>query len=251
VGVAFLVPIFGRRETNFRIPTAVALVGLFSVCLYLGNTRTAWFGLALTVLLGYCIASRRRPPFLRLAGGLAIALVVLFVIARFGGTLQEYLYRGEPQQTIQSLNGRIPLWQVGLQHMDTPMRWIGGYGAGSTRVVFASELAWAGDAHSAWLELLLSLGLLGVAAGAVLVILVGARLFGGPLESPLLPILFIYIVAVSPVGSNFGTPGPGPGLGYGLLALCYAGTAARDRLPHRSAAGARPHLEHQLRPASI
>lgn len=251
VGVAFLVLIFGRRETNFRIPTAAALVSLFSVCLYLGRTRTALIGLALTALLGYWIASRRRPPFLRLAGGLAIALVVLFVVARFGGTIQEYLYRGEPQQTIQSFNGRIPLWEAGLQLMNTPMRWIGGYGAGSTSVLFASLAPWAADAHSAWLQALLSLGLLGVAAGAVLVILVGLRLFGGPLESPVLPILFIYLVAMSPAGSNFGIPGPGPGLGYGLLALCYAATAARGRAPYRGLASPGPRLERDLRLAPI
>jgi O-antigen ligase len=229
VGFAFLVLLFGRREAGFSIPVTVGLLALFTVCLYEGKTRTALFGVAVTLLVGYWIATRLRPLAPRLAGGVAIAVVSVVIVTQYGGGITNYLYRGEPSQQVASLNGRLPLWEVAVKGIDTPDRWLAGYGSGASRVLFAKTSDFAGEAHSAWLELLLSLGLIGVVAGAGLVLMVGARVFRAPEEGALLPVLFVYLLAMSPVGSAVVIPGPGPGLGFGMLALFFAARAAPRR----------------------
>src|SRR5205807_426557 len=104
--------------------------------------------------------------------------------------------------------------------LHSPGRWLVGYGLGGTRVLFASSTTWAADAHSAWLELLLSLGLVGVVTGVVLVGTVAVRLLRASptpaLASRVLPILFVYVLAMSPAGTGFAAPGPEPGLGFAL-----------------------------------
>jgi hypothetical protein len=140
------------------------------------------------------------------------------------------------------------LWGVGLAEINTPWHWIAGFGLGATRVLFASSVTWAGDAHSAWLELLLSLGLLGLVAGISLVVATGLRLFRQAGDA-VLPVLFIYIVVMSPVGSGFGAPGPGPGLGFGLLAFAYAARAAARRTADEHAPLRRVGLQSELRSA--
>jgi O-antigen ligase len=229
IGFAFLVLLFGRREAGFSIPATAGLLALFSVCLYQGQTRTALIGLAVTILVGYWIATRQRPFVPRLAGGAAMAAVVVVLVTQYGGGITNYLYRGEPSQQVASLNGRIPLWEVAVQGIDTPDRWLAGYGSGASRVLFAKTSRFAGEAHSAWIELLLSLGLIGVTVGVGLVLLVGVRLFSAPAEGAILPVLFVYLLAMSPVGSAVVIPGPGPGLGFGMLVLCFAARAAPRR----------------------
>jgi hypothetical protein len=154
---------------------------------------------------------------------------------------------------VYSLNGRLGLWTFGIEQLHSPGRWLVGYGLNGTRVLFASSNAWAGDAHSAWLELLISLGLIGVVAGAALVTTVAVRLVRAPpdwtLGSRLLPILFAFVLAMSPIGGGFAAPGPEPGLGFALLGFCYAATATRERAVSRVAVRRGPGLEHELRPA--
>jgi len=248
IGFAFLVLVFARRETGFSLPVTAALLGLFSVCLYQGQTRTALIGLAFALAIGYWIATRRRPMTRRLAGGAAIAIAVAVLVTQYGGGITTYLYRGESNQQVSSLNGRLPLWELGIQKIATPDRWLAGHGVGGSRVLFAASSRWAGEAHSAWLELLLSLGLIGIAAGVAVVLIVGARLFSGPVENPILPVLFVYLLTVSPVGSGFGIPGPEPGLGFGLLALAFAARAAPRRAEEAVYLG-RPRVHGHAQPA--
>jgi O-antigen ligase len=254
IGLALLVLTFGgRRETGLSWASRAALFPLFGVCLYLSNARTAFAGLAVAALFGYWFVSKGSSPIRRLAGAAAIATTVVVLVASFGGPITQYLYRGETQQQVSGLNGRVGLWTIGLQQLGSPERWLVGYGLNGTRVLFSSFSPWAGDAHSAWLELLLSLGLVGVVAAAALVVMVGIRLLRAPRDGPLsvrvLPILFVFVLAMSPIGGGFAAPGPEPGLGFALLSFCYAATAARERVPARADAREGARVGRALQPA--
>jgi hypothetical protein len=213
---------------------------LFGWCLYLGHARTAFAGLAAAALFGYWFASKSRGWARRIAGAAAIAVVVLLIASSFGGAITQYLYRGQTQQTVLNLNGRLGLWTVALHQLHTPGQWLFGYGLSSSRVLLANNVAWAGDAHGAWVELVVSLGLLGVALGVALVATLAVRLLRsasrGLLASRVLPVLFAYVVAMSPAATGFAAPGPEPGVGFALLAFCYAATAALQPAPSRARA---------------
>ncbi len=232
IGLAFLIVAFGgRRPLRLSAFSRGVLLALFAGCLYLGQTRTALIALVTTLVIGLLIAADRS-VLRRLAGlvGVIVAMGVGFFI--FGSAIGQYLLRGESQQQVYGFNGRLALWDLAARQIESPERWLVGHGIGGTRVFFSSQ-AWAGEAHSAWLELLLSLGLIGIVAGIVLVAVVAVRMKGSPnrsaIERPLLPLLFLYLLLMSPTGSGFGIPGPGPGLGFGLLVLCYAAATAPVR----------------------
>lgn len=254
-GFALLVIMFGgRRDTGFSWPSRAVLLVLFGLCLYLANARTAFAGLVVAGLFGYWYVSTGSGPLRRFAGAAAITVTAVVLVGSFGGPIAQYLYRGESQQQVYGLNGRVGLWTFGLQQLHSPGRWLAGFGLNGTRVLFAST-SWAGDAHSAWLELLLSLGFLGVAAGAALVVMLAVRLLrappGGPLAIPALPILFVFVLVMSPVGTGYGVPGPEPGLGFAVLGFCYAATATRRRSTARAVAREGMRLGRDLQPAPI
>jgi O-antigen ligase len=256
IGFAMLVLVFGgRRDAGFSWPSRTLLLVLLGACLYLSNSRTAYAGLAVAALFGYWFISKGRGALRRLAGAAAIALTLVVLVGSFGGPITQYLYRGESQQQVTGLNGRVGLWTIGLNQVHSPGRWLVGYGLNGTRVLFAATTSWAGDAHSAWLELLLSLGLVGVAAAAALVVTVGLRLLRAPPDGSVsirvLPILFVFVLAMSPIGGGFAAPGPEPGLGFAVLSLCYAAVAARAPAVSRSAVSKRARLSGALQPAPM
>lgn len=256
IGFALLVIVFAAHgEAGFSRTSRVLLLTLFCVCLYLGQSRTPFAGLAAATMFGYWLYSKDRGRLHRLAGAGAIAAVVVLAAAEFGGPIAHYLYRGESQQQVFGLNGRLGLWTFAVHQLHSPTQWLFGYGLGATRVLLASSVAWAGDAHGAWIELLLSLGLLGVAVAATVVVILAARLFrtapDAPLASRVIPILFVYTLAMSPAATGFAAPGPEPGLGFALLAFCYAATATRQPAPSRALARPEVRVARDLRPASI
>jgi O-antigen ligase len=220
----------------------LVLMVLFAVCLYHGNSRTTFAGLIAAGLFGYWFMTRGSGWTRRLAGAAAIGAVVVLVLGSFGGVITQFLYRGESQQQVFGLNGRLGLWTIALQQLHTPAQWLFGYGLSASRVLLASNVTWAGDAHGAWIELLVSLGVVGVALGVTLVAVLAVRLFRraptGRSPNRVLPILFVYVLAMSPAATGFAAPGPEPGLGFALLALCYAATAVPSRA-HAHAPAAR------------
>jgi O-antigen ligase len=258
IGIALLVLVFARRrDIGFSWPSRAALVALFGVCLYLSNARTAFAGLAVAAPFGYWFVSKGSGAFRRLAGAAAIAATLFVLVASFSGPITQYLYRGETQQQLSGLNGRVGLWTIGLQQLNSPGRWLVGYGLNGTRVLFSdsSTTPWAGDAHSAWLELLISLGLLGVVTAAALIASVGVRLLRAPPDGPLspgvLPILFAFVVAMSPIGGGFAAPGPEPGLGFSVLSFCYSVTAMRERALSASVVRQGAPTRDPLQPALV
>lgn len=233
VGCAFLILVFGGRgEAGFSWRACIVLLGLFGTCLYLGQARTALAGVVIASLFGCWRFSKRAGAARRLLGAAVIATTVAVVATSFGGPLTQYIYRGQSQQQVLALNGRLGLWSFGLGQLHGLGRWLVGYGLGGTRVLLANSVAWAGDVHSAWLELLLSLGLVGIAVGAVLIAALAVRLLRSAgttiLPSHTLLVMFVYVLAMSPVAAGFAAPGPEPGLGFAVLALCCAAVPARQ-----------------------
>jgi O-antigen ligase len=255
IGFALLVTLFGRGEAGFSRRWRVALVVLFGTCLYLGQSRTAFAGLAVSGLFGYWFVSKGGAMARRLAGAAAIGATVFLIVASFGGSITQYLYRGQSQQQVFGLNGRIGLWTLTLHQLHSVGNWLFGYGLGSSRVFLASSVQWAGDAHSAWLELLLSLGLLGLVAALALIATLAVRLLrSAPDAAPasrVLPILFVYVLVMSPAATGFAAPGPEPGLGFALLAFCYAATVTPERAAARAVVKRSARLEGDLRPVAI
>ena len=240
-GLALLLMVFaGRDEIGFSRPWRIALAVLFGWCLYLGHTRTVFAGLIAAGLFGYWFISKGRGWAGRIVGAAAIASGVLLIISSFGGAIAQYLYHGQSHQTVFGLNGRLNVWTFAVHQLHTPGQWMFGYGLSASRVLLANNISWAGDAHGAWVELLVSLGLLGVTLGVVLVATLALRLLRsasrGLFRSRVLPILFVYVVAMSPAATGFAAPGPEPGLAFALLAFCYAATAAPLPVPSRALA---------------
>lgn len=254
IGFALLVIVFATRaEIGFSRLSRTALMVLFGVCLYMGNARTAFAGLIVAALFGYWFVSSGRGWSRRIAGAAAIAIAVTLIVSSFGGAITHYVYRGQTQQTVVNLNGRLGLWTFTIHQLHTPAQWLFGYGLSASRVLLASNVAWAGDAHGAWVELLLSLGLVGVTVGVTTVAVVGARMLratrAGKSASRVLQILFVYVLAMSPVATGFAAPGPEPALGFSLLALCYAASTAVRRQASASVPDAQ--LAADLRPLPV
>jgi O-antigen ligase len=244
-GAALLTVAFGgRRGLHLAMPLRLALILLFATCLYLGETRMALLGVTGSVFVALIASGRRL--YWRLVGVAAVTAIVVLALGVAGPTISDYLSRGESQQQVNSLNGRIPLWQVAGDQIDSPQRWVVGYGLGASRTVLLPQASWAGGAHSAWIELLLSLGLVGVAAGVAVVLTVGARLWRararGRVDTHLLTVLFAYSLILSLVADGLGIPGPGPSFGFSLLALSYATVAVPRR--ERGVQPIRRRVEH-------
>src|SRR5207302_4889598 len=111
VGVGLLVIVFaGGREVGFSGPARAALAVLFGACLYLGHARTAFAGLAVAGLFGYWFVTKGTGAMRRLAGAAAIGATVVVIAGSVGGPITQYLYRGQGQQQVYALNGRLALW---------------------------------------------------------------------------------------------------------------------------------------------
>ena len=225
--------LFGRKEIGFSRGVSAGALILFGYCLYLGQSRTALVGLALALLFGLWSAAKGGSWVRRLAGIAALLGFALLIEAMFGGPIAEYVYRGQSQQQVYNLNGRLGLWEFAIDQLHSVEQWLFGYGLGATRVFLASSVAWAGNTHGAWVELLVSLGLVGVFAAVGVVATLAWRLFqagrADALASRAIPVLFVYVLAMSPAATGFAAPGPEPGLGFAMLAFCYGATATTRR----------------------
>lgn len=256
IGFALLVVVFcGRGALGFSRASRIALFVLFCLCLYLGQSRTTFAGIAAAALFGAWYVSKGRGGLRRIAGAAAITAIAVLILSSFGGPITQYLYRGQSQQQVTGLNGRLGLWTFALHQLHSPFQWLFGYGLGSTRVFLKSSLAWAGDAHGAWQEQLLSLGLFGTAIAAAVVCVLAVRLLRATedsLGSRVVPIVFVYVIAMSPAATGFAAPGPEPGLGFALLAFAYAATATlQTAAPLRPMPAATTSAKNRFQPVPV
>jgi exopolysaccharide production protein ExoQ len=156
----------GRRHR--LLWTAVAVVAL--ICDLLTRSRTALFSLFLAVVAGALATQRRRGKRWILFSGTALLTVALSWVSSTGVlALNSVAQLGRDQNTSDngSLTGRVPLW---AELMETIQRrpWIGqGYGEFWTVKnidKISADQGWGiSAAHSTYVDVLLALGVIGLA----------------------------------------------------------------------------------------
>jgi O-Antigen ligase len=232
VGAAFVILLAGGRTFLALRPSGYVLrLALFGTTLYLGDTRGVLAGVLLAVGLMLWFAARTKPlksylgmTYYAIAGGLVL------IAAR--PEIMTYVLRGGTTEGITSLSGRIPLWSSAINIMSDADRWFVGFGYGSARVILPKVADWAGTAHSAWVEILLAIGILGpLLLGAdVLFVLRHAwsRVALAPSSVTVSLLAFLTLVSITSEGIVF------PGLSFVLLALLHVPVLTKLNLEYRS-----------------
>ena len=183
--------------------------GLFFVVLIASQTRTAYAAFFLFLLLGWMF--RGSAPVKRL---LPVAVVLLLVAALFEllPSGQQYVVREE--QSLGTLSDRLPLWQhlIGTMLQESPVFGLGYFSA--SRVYGPEYNPGLGNAHSAFVEILVGGGLLG---GLLFFTLYGAlilyalKLFMNGRDNPMvLAVLGLFAVTFMMSLTNSEGIQPGP-----------------------------------------
>lgn len=144
---------------DIRFIARLAATSSLLVLLYFAGGRASLIGLALSCAAAWTIRSHR----LRIAAMAALLIASLFIIPIWD------LFAAITAQTdsafagIESLNGRIPVWRYGLESVFSDgFATLFGFGRESGRALFQGIYFSPGDSHHAFLEVLLSYGLVGL-----------------------------------------------------------------------------------------
>lgn len=166
-----LVIVLATPAAVLRLPRWVVLgsVPPLLVALYANESRTGWLCLAVGLLVIFVLKGYLT-PLVRSAGTPLLGFAVVASLYFNGGGIGDYLLRGDDSESIATGNGRLRLWGIGFEALDTPLEWIGGLGYGITRTLFAPQEKWALSAHNSILAFLVTAGLIGVLLFAVIVI---------------------------------------------------------------------------------
>jgi O-antigen ligase len=210
LGLALLILLAGGPAlTGFSRLGFLLRVVLFGTGLILGQTRGVLAALALGSLLALWLGGGRQI----LARYLAVPLLIgagIFAFLLAHASVIAYLSRGQTSDTFTTLNGRIPLWHLAFSAMQG--RWTTGFGYGAARVILFQRVDWAGEAHSAWIELLLGTGTIGLALGLLGFVYLGVKLFRRidpqfALEHRVAACVFSYLVIMSAIEAELVLPG--------------------------------------------
>jgi exopolysaccharide production protein ExoQ len=222
-----------RWRTEAYILALVPLIG----ALVAAKSRGVLFGTVVGCVAVAVTASRRKSRLdLVVAGTAAVAVTVLL----FGADIGTYLRRGDSDEQIRTLNSRTELWEQGFDLWE--QRRALGYGFMSARGLFLETFG-LGDAHNAFLEVLVNSGLLGTPVWLLLLFLVGrdtARVGRGARGSPRhpdAPILigvFWFLVASSFTDGGLGQSATVQSI-WLLMLVAWLGVIARDRRVAREA----------------
>jgi hypothetical protein len=165
-GIAFLIlAVGGKVLTGFSAPIYWSQLFLFGSVLYFARTRSVIIAVYVAILAGIWLWGRRN-IMARYAGLAYSALATLALLLLTRQELLVYLSRGESTQSLESLNGRVPLWTATFQDLTAAGKWPLGFGYGSARAILPTEVEWAGTAHNSWIELLFGIGIVGVLVAA-------------------------------------------------------------------------------------
>jgi O-antigen ligase len=171
---AFLARIKRRGRFFFHIIAVIALIFLI-----LTKTRTAFFS-AVVALIFYwgLVSSTKGKLMLSLSLTIIFCLILLFAGNGVFGTLGQGLLLGRPDDSMETstLTGRLPLWNQALSYISEHP--IVGYGYESFWTpqhirTISRRQGWGravSAAHSAYLELLLSLGIIGAASFLIILV---------------------------------------------------------------------------------
>jgi exopolysaccharide production protein ExoQ len=167
----------GHKGKILLLGIAVAAL----VFLVLTKSRTAFIAglLALFVYWSFAVPKQRKAVLVLIAGIMSVLLVLFFGDAIFHGLGEAILLgRTDDPDSVSLLTGRVPLWKDCIEYI--ARRPFQGYGYGAFWTprhiyeVSASQEWGVAEAHSAYLELTLSLGLIGAVA-YVLIMFIGIR----------------------------------------------------------------------------
>jgi hypothetical protein len=235
LGCAFVILVAGGRSlTGFPAWSYWPRLLLFGATIYLGQTRSVIAAVVLAIAVAMWFRGRQKPVARYLGLGyylVGIGLLVMVAAQQITG----YLSRGESAESITSLSGRIPLWELALGQFVTLQDWLVGFGYGAARVLLVPTTPWAGSAHSTWIELLLGIGVIGLLLAAADIILLSVELIRSRMFSlaanPVSIALVAFFLVVSPISEVLVLPG----IGFGLLALAHAPALAQRAWQSRPA----------------
>lgn len=235
VMIACVWTLAARRRRRLALATLAGALPLW----VLANSMTAILALAATILVTVSAQGLRGGAVRRLAWSyilIAGGVVVLGVVAAEGASLLQLVGRDA------TLTGRAPLW--GMLMRAVAERPIAGFGyqafwipeAGLAEQV-AAGVGWTvPTAHNGWIEVLLSLGVVGLVPIAALVFVTLWRALAAT-ASGLLPGaalmlgLGVYFLVVSVFELNLMMPG---GVGWTLLVAMWVATARHARVRRRA-----------------
>lgn len=235
-GIALLVVLIGGHSMRlFPWPLQSLFIGLFSLVLILGQNRSVLIATSLGLLISLWAMRGGKEVWARyvaipvlLCAGLAAAILA-------GQAVLTYFERGQSAHSILTLTGRTDLWATSLRQLKTPGEWLLGFGYGSPRVILASLVEWAGQAHNSFVELLLALGLIGALAAVASVIAVGYRVLSAKhlearpsaaVEASIFAMLVIMAMAEAVLVS--------PGLGFSMFCFVFFAACSRSVPPNQT-----------------
>lgn len=135
-----------------------AILGLGLICLYFSKTRNSLAGFLFAVCLLFFFSKR-----VRLGSGLAILAVVLVAATSIQGPVYDYITRGQSEQSMESLTGRMDWWTFAWQQFSQhPVTGLGAYAGGKFAVL--SKMGWeeASSLHSDYIETIVGTGMGGL-----------------------------------------------------------------------------------------
>lgn len=167
--------------------TSFALIALFAssyswrkkACLFpalllihqMTDARISMAALAIAMLVAFFV---KYPNKVRAIAAFVLFNIMLtyFAIITFGPRPDDLfgpILRLQPED-MENLNGRTGLWEHSIaKFQETPITGVGFY---ASRFAIMDEFKWAGDTHNAWIEALLTTGIIGF--GLMVIVLLGA-----------------------------------------------------------------------------
>lgn len=142
-------------------PARVGAVAIMVVALYANHSRMSWLELVCGGALTFALAGRLR-PLLRSVGTPLVGMAAFAAYTFWGERIGEYLLRNDDSESLASGNGRLGLWSVGADALQTLFDWTFGLGYGVARTMFLDVGPWARNAHNSILSWLVSGGIVAV-----------------------------------------------------------------------------------------
>ena len=202
VGVGVVLLAMRPRDTLVRavpVPNWVLALALLVVELQIESRSSAVATVVALVAMAACHGLRdaRWGAVVAAAGAIGGTLVMLFA----WDEVLDFLLRDQSVGRVLGANGRRELWNEILR--DPLGNEVWGLGMGAARDLIPA--AWAGDAHSAYIDLLLSVGVIGLGAtvGLALAVLVKGLAWDRPAAVGLV----LYAVVLGMTATAFHEPG--------------------------------------------